>query len=496
MRFLLEGFVYSGSLRTMLCPASLRRLLAMASVLLGAGALADPATEPRPRDTGGGASFVKLRYGVVTRDGQQSGPGFNLSYGGLTFSDLSLSAAVYPGGVLGLWANVEREAFSIEAGGATLAKGGIARGGIGPAVRIPMRPLWLELSLGYGFAQFPFFSGASGGPVLGTALRHAVMLGARLRYPVSSLFALEASLELPFAVATRDAAGRGARSNGASAGLGVSVKFAQAGTTSFRAALDYRWVRDRIFADDGDSLQTLSRFGLGLEIRFGDKPKGAPSAPRPSSSRPAAFRIDQSERNAEIREDERPDLAAGTPITAGDLVDSELATRRPATTGGLTIQVRNRDGGAMLAEARVSLDGKEYSADPQGQVRIDGLARGPVAFTVTAAGFKSFEEVAQVVVGKSSELEVVLTRNDRRIPASIQGRVRSTRGNRPVAATLEIPASRIKIRADARGAFNLRVPGGSYRVTFSAPGYLSHTKSVVVKDGDQAVFNIYLSPDH
>ena len=83
----------------------------------------------------------------------------------------------------------------------------------------------------------------------------------------------------------------------------------------------------------------------------------------------------------------------------------------------------------------------------------------------------------------------------KRIPATITGLVRSTAGGKPVVA----PTSRFPRRKSRPGPAR-RAPsasaskGGTYTVNISAPGYLSQSKSVTVKDGDQAIFNVDLHP--
>jgi hypothetical protein len=57
---------------------------------------------------------------------------------------------------------------------------------------------------------------------------------------------------------------------------------------------------------------------------------------------------------------------------------------------------------------------------------------------------------------------------------------------------LEIPQAKIKTRATAEGAFTVRIPGGTYHVIISAPGFLSQTKTVTVRNGEQAIFNVDL----
>ena len=105
------------------------------------------------------------------------------------------------------------------------------------------------------------------------------------------------------------------------------------------------------------------------------------------------------------------------------------------------------------------------------------------------------QEVASVVLGKVSQVPLQLMTSEKKIPATITGLVRSTRGGKAIAAQLEIPEAKIKTRASEKGAFAFKIVGGTYSVIISAPGYLSQSKSVTVKDGDQAIFNVDLHPE-
>jgi hypothetical protein len=76
----------------------------------------------------------------------------------------------------------------------------------------------------------------------------------------------------------------------------------------------------------------------------------------------------------------------------------------------------------------------------------------------------------------------------------VRGQVRSARGGKPVRAQLEIRESKQAISADETGAFSVQLPGGKYTVRIAAPGFITQTKTVIVRDGDQAIFNVDLSP--
>jgi hypothetical protein len=119
---------------------------------------------------------------------------------------------------------------------------------------------------------------------------------------------------------------------------------------------------------------------------------------------------------------------------------------------------------------------------------------GPVAVSISAPGFQPTNETANIQGGQTAEVAVGLVRLEVRLPATVSGLIRSTQGGTPIAAVLEIPEIKLKLKADEKGAFSTKIKGGTYRVVISAPGYLTQVKSFTVKDGDQAIFNVDLYP--
>ena len=89
---------------------------------------------------------------------------------------------------------------------------------------------------------------------------------------------------------------------------------------------------------------------------------------------------------------------------------------------------------------------------------------------------------------------MTLVPEKKRVPATLSGQVRSARGGKPVVAQLEVRELKQTISADDAGAFSVQIPGGKYTVRISAPGFVTQTKSVTVRDGDQAIFNVDLAP--
>jgi hypothetical protein len=158
----------------------------------------------------------------------------------------------------------------------------------------------------------------------------------------------------------------------------------------------------------------------------------------------------------------------------------------------VVVTVLDKQTGRPVSKAVVSANGRALPVSPTGQVELPELPPGPLALAVSAPGYQPASEVASVVRGKTAAVGVELLREAVQLPATLSGTVRSTQGGRSVPALLEIPQAKIKTRATAEGAFTVRIPGGTYNVIISSPGFLTQTKTVTVRDGEQAIFNVDL----
>ncbi|MFP2934475.1 collagen binding domain-containing protein, partial [Pyxidicoccus sp. 3LG] len=170
------------------------------------------------------------------------------------------------------------------------------------------------------------------------------------------------------------------------------------------------------------------------------------------------------------------------------------ASRLPPPTGVLRVTVVKAENGVPLPGVRVAVGAVEVRTDMMGQAKVKDLPPGPVAVVVKSPGFRPAEEAAIVVAGQESVLSVPLATERKGEPATLSGQVRSTRGGKPLAARLLIAQAKVRTRTDAKGAFTVRVKGGTYRITISARGHLSQTKVVTLRDGEQAIFNVDLFP--
>ncbi|NPC85327.1 hypothetical protein HPC49_44925, partial [Pyxidicoccus fallax] len=382
---------------------------------------------------------------------------------------------------------------------------------------------------GYGFAQLPLF-GSSEAPALARGVRHAAVVNGRVLVPLFLGLQLEARGELPVALAVRDAAGEKAEATGFSAGGALLVPLKSAARWGGTLVLDFQHVRDTVTLADGTrSEQRLRRVGAALELAWRDAPP-APVPPPPAREPlgTLAVRVLDAESGAPLSgarvalgdvervadasgqvEAELPPGEVAARVSAEGYAPSEAratvedggraqlevrARRLPPPTGGLRVTVVNAQNGVPLPGVRVAVGATEVRTDMMGQARVKQLPPGPVAVVVKSPGFRVAEEAAVIVAGQESALSVPLASERKSGPATLTGHVRSTRGGQPLAATLLIAQAKVRTRTDAKGAFAVKVKGGTYRITISARGHLSQTKVVKVRDGEQAIFNVDLFP--
>ncbi|MCY1016055.1 MSCRAMM family protein [Pyxidicoccus sp. MSG2] len=472
---------------------------------------------------------LRLRYGVALRDGQQADVGPGLTYEGLTPNDLAVVGMGWVGPWLGAWAGVQREAFDLKEGALRITGGSLLRASVGPRARLFLGPVRAEVGAGYGFAQLPLF-GSSAEPVLARGVRHAALVNGRVLVPLFLGLKLEARGELPVTLAARDASGAEAEATGFSAGGALLIPLKRVSRWGGTLVLDFQHVRDTVTLADGTrSEQRLRRVGAALELTWNDfAPAAAPPAPARVPAGTLSLQVVDAETGAALpgarvvvgdvervadaqglvetelppgevavrvsAEGHAPEEARATVEDGGRAALEVRARKLPPPTGALRVTVVNAQNGVPLPGVRVAVGPTEVRTDMMGQARVKDLAPGPVAVTVKSPGFRPAEEAAVVVAGQESALSVPLASERKSGPATLTGLVRSTRGGKPLAATLRIPQVKVRTRADAKGAFNVRVKGGTYRITISAPGHLSQTKSIHLRDGEQAIFNVDLFP--
>ncbi|MFP2963831.1 collagen binding domain-containing protein, partial [Myxococcus sp. 1LA] len=170
------------------------------------------------------------------------------------------------------------------------------------------------------------------------------------------------------------------------------------------------------------------------------------------------------------------------------------ATPLPPPTGALRVTVVDARTGVPLPDVRVTVGSVQARTDLTGEAVVKDLAPGPVSIAVAAAGFRSADEAVVVVAGQESSLSVPLAAERKGTQATLSGQVRSVRGGKPLSATLLVTKARVRARTDAKGAFNVQVRGGTYRITISARGHRSQTKVITLREGERTILNVDLFP--
>jgi hypothetical protein len=468
---------------------------------------------------------ARLRYGASLRTGVQDGSGPRVDYTGMTPNDLALGAWGWflLDGHLGGFLSFQREGFALfdlKNDNARVTSGTLLRVSVGPAGRLWFGPVRLELNVGYSFAQLPTF-GSAAMPVFAAGRRHGILLAARGLVDVGPL-TIEAGGELPISLSAADGAGNAASSSGFVVGGAVRLQLFRTGTLMWGLLADARYGKDSLSTSGGlvasQSVvrvggaidlkwqeEVIARFGE-VEVRVVDADSGAvlPGAVVEVGDRKIAADENGIARLAELTPGAvttRGSAGGYLPaqgqatIEAGALASLMLKLKKePPKFGALVIRVLNREAKTPMANATVKVGEGTETTNAKGEVSFEALKPGPIGILVTADGYNPGEEAASVVAGQTSDVTVAMVEVKKRIPATITGLVRSTSGGKPVTADLEIPQAKIKTKANGLGAFTFRLEGGTYTVNISAPGYLSQSKSVSVKDGDQAIFNVDLHP--
>ena len=474
------------------------------------------------------------------------GPG--LTYAGLTPNDGALTLTGWMAGGVGAWTwlggqlDLQREGFDLKDAQAVKVTGGsLVRGSVGPRGRLFLGPVRLELGAGYGFAQLPLFGGFAVAPVLQRGVRHAALVSGRVLVALPAGFRLEARGEVPLTLSAHAAGGMKGSSSGYAVGAALLYPVVRREQWRGTLVLEVQQARDTMTLEEAGlrSEQRLRRMGLALELawwedvrasrivegprqgfvplRVVDAETGAPLAGArvlvPSLRTPGTNEELVTDAEGQVRallpsgpQSARVSVEGYEEVTENATVsDSEenapvqVRLRKKvalATTGSLKVTVvQGKGGGVPLPGVRVTAGTVVVRTDMRGEALLEALEPGPVAVSVEAPGFRAEEEAAVVVVGQASELRVVLTpERSRKELATLLGQVRSARSGRPLVATVSIPQAKVRTRTDKAGGFTARVRGGTDRITLSAPGHVSQTKTVTVREGEQAIFNVDLFP--
>ncbi|MDP1826709.1 MAG: carboxypeptidase regulatory-like domain-containing protein [Archangium sp.] len=468
---------------------------------------------------------VRLHYGLAFRSGAETDSGPGLSYSGFSPNDLAFTGWVWLllGDHLGLTAGLQREAFSLLDNGTNVTSGSLMRVNVGPTGRVRLGPVRLEAAASYTLQQLPVF-GTVDTPAFSTVQRHGVLLAARGLVDLGPV-TLEGRFEYPLGLANL---GRTVSSRGLGVGGGLRVQLFRTGPLKWGVLAEALWHSDSMTTTDASTPLTTSqsvvRAGLALDLQWKD-PKLEEEARTGSlkilvrgeqgplagvavavSGGPSRRDLVTGPDGTAIAELEPGELIAAASLAGYEAAESRvslgvgdersvelLLSREKPKSGGLSIKVVSFEGATPVA-ATIELDGRATPTSPAGALALEGLAPGPLSVKVTAPGFNPGEEAASIVAGRVSELTVTLVPEKKRVPATLRGQVRSARGGKPVVAQLEIRELKQTIAADEGGAFSVQIAGGKYTVRITATGFVTQTKTVTVRDGDQAIFNVDLAP--
>jgi hypothetical protein len=361
-------------------------------------------------------------------------------------------------------------------------------------------------------------------PAFATVQRHGVLLAARGLVDLGPV-TLEGRFEYPLGLAN---VGRSVSSSGFGAGGGVRVQLFRTGLLKWGLLAEAQYHTDTMTTTDTaaplTATQRVLRAGLAVDVQFKD-PKleevirtgslkvmvrseagplsGVPVAIAGPARRDATTGPDGTAQVGDVLAGELIASAAlpgyvpaeaRVSLAAGDERSVELfLSKEKPKVGGLALKVVSFEGNTPVA-ASVEVNGQASQTTPEGTLNLEGLPPGPISVKVTAPGYNPGEEAASIVAGSSSELTVTLVPEKKRVPATLRGQVRSARGGKPVVAQLEIRELKQTIAAAEDGSFSVQIPGGKYTVRITAPKFVTQTKSVTVRDGDQAIFNVDLAP--
>lgn len=482
---------------------------------------------------------LRLRYGVALRQGVQVDLGPGLQYSGLTPNDFAGSGRFWFTPMLGAGASLQREGFALFTTDGTrsrVSSGGLLRISAGPSGRLLLGPITLEALVGYQLAQLPNFgNSALPDTSFGAITRHSAVGAARASVEFPFLGArLEVRGEYPLPLVVTSPTTDPATSTGLSGGASLIVPIGQSGTFQYSVVADYQYVQDAVAVGPAGGTptftasQVLQRGGLALELGFLDHPPPPRfgtvlvRAVDAESGQPlagATVALNVAGRDFQMRpgaaagsfnaQDLPPGAATAKVAAAGYLPAEGKATvvagqeavldlkvkKEPPKTGALLVTLLDKVTKKPVAGATVKVRGVEKQTGDDGRVTFDGLLPGPAPVEANVPDYHPVSEVASIVALKTAELPLPLVRAKAAILATITGLVRNRNGGRPISALLEIPEAKVRTRAvGTTGAFTFRIQGGTYSLIISAPGFITQTKTVTVKDGDQAIYNVDLSP--
>lgn len=152
--------------------------------------------------------------------------------------------------------------------------------------------------------------------------------------------------------------------------------------------------------------------------------------------------------------------------------------------------------GAPLAQVTLTVTSGEFrqqvESAPDGSFKFTGVPAGALDVKASTVDYEPAALVVQVAKDAPEvripaiQLQVQVVRG-----AQVEGLIRAFDGTIPSATVTLTPGDRT-CTTDAEGRFTLDVGPGDYRVTVSAPGYESQTRSVTVQKQGVVIVNVDL----
>ncbi len=516
--------------------AVLRACVGLAMALLAASARAQTAGSLEASSPSRGR--IDLGYAVSSRSLLQSQAGRNVGSDSDLPDQLRLAGWYFPMAHLELGADLRYARYQVSGAGAQApveGTGNELRIANAIAGRLELSDgLWLRAGAGYLYDQLPGINFSADGLQLTTLRANGPFVLAAVGYALPSR-ALEVDAYGRFQPWSWGTWGIPLDSfHQLEAGAHLAFGGVTVGSFFLAAVLGYEFERAEGAGPDSRSFQQTSHHvSLGLRgILTGERQSSSGRPARPGSLRGRVFAAGSHTplAGARVR------VGDAKPVVSDERGAFSVADLAP---GMVTIQIEHRGFQAAAVSAEVSsqseasvevglkrqgpapgrLRGKLSVAVGKGEPRrpaagiallvggvpaatssedgsflIAALGPGPVALSVRAPGFEPLEEMVAIPSEAEATVDLLLRPTGAIQLALLKGTVRSALGM-PLKARLRVPEANVStLLTNADGSFSLNIPGGRYTVIIEASGYLEQTRTVEVAGGDQAIFNVDMSP--
>jgi|GEM_PF-5859742 len=181
-------------------------------------------------------------------------------------------------------------------------------------------------------------------------------------------------------------------------------------------------------------------------------------------------------------------------LSAGSTVD--------VSKGDFGGKITDKENGAALSSfgnsALVNVDGKYYGVQADGSFDIKDLSAGKHTVKFTASDYEMQTKEIVIEGGKTVTLDAQLSKKEKPpvgTPGVISGRVKDQNTGQTLSdSKVTMDGKDYGLQAD--GSFEIKdVQAGDYKVTFSAPGYVSQTETVHVEAGQTTFINADLAKE-